>query len=224
MLKSFIIHCVRSLKLPYSKFTLPQLEKEFNLKIDANSNILKNMEILPSIWLKQALEFSQTLPLNSEKAKSEFIIAPILIEIRNKNNNSFDIFSGENLDVDIEKDLNGECDFILTKSKNRFTIHSPIFGLVEAKRGEINSNSIAQCIAQMIGAYLFNKQENSNINVIFGAVTTGEIWQFMKLEYINSNYVATIESKKYYIDSVELILGAIQQVIDFYDNQNINLN
>jgi hypothetical protein len=201
--------------VPYSKFTIEKLEKELKVKV-IKSDFFEDKKVTPTDWLKQALEFSKSFTLNSEKAKSEFLVTPILIDIRNTNENSFDVFSGENLDVDIERDLNGECDFILTKSQSAITIHSPIFGLVEAKKGEINPNSIAQCIAQMIGAYIFNVQEGNSIKMVFGAVTTGEIWQFMKLEQKDENYLVTIEKRRYYIDSVESILGAIQQVIDFY--------
>ncbi len=201
--------------MPYSKFTIAKLEKELSVKI-TRDDFFKNKKVNQTDWLKQALKLSQSLSLNSEKAKSEFLITPILIDIRNINKNSFDIFSGENLDVDIDRDLNGECDFILTKSQSALTIHSPIFGLVEAKKADITSNSIAQCIAQMIGAYIFNEQEENSIKTIFGCVTTGEIWQFMKLEYLNEKYIITIENRKYYIDNTDSILGVLQQVIDFY--------
>ena len=201
--------------MPYSKFTIKRLRDEFNLKIEDNSNIFDKVKIKPSNWLIESLDMAFDSPLLSEKARSELIITPILQEMRKINNKSISIFSGLNLDVQSDSDLNGECDFILTKGNHIYFIDTPLISIVEAKKQDIDLG-LAQCIAQMIGAYIFNEQENNNIKTIFGCVTTGEIWQFMKLEYANENYIATIEKKKYYIDNVEKILGVIQQIIDFY--------
>jgi hypothetical protein len=53
--------------------------------------------------------------VNTEKARSEFIIAPILLELRRMLGGSFGLFSGIEFDVDAARGLNGFCDFILTK-------------------------------------------------------------------------------------------------------------
>ncbi len=199
--------------MPYSKFTMKRLKKEFNLQ-EKKDTIFKDEKVELSDWLKTALNIVSDLPLHTEKSRSELLVTPVLLEMKRKSKN-FIYFSGENLDIDIDRDLNGECDFILTKDVDSTFISSPIFAIVEAKKSDIDLG-LAQCIAQMIGAYIFNEQEDNSIKTIFGAVTTGEIWQFMKLEYLNENYIVTIEKRKYYIDSVESILGVLQQIIDFY--------
>jgi hypothetical protein len=194
---------------------MKRLKQEFNLKIEENSIIFNELRIKPSNWLQESLDIAFDSPLLSEKARSELIVTPILQELRKINNRSISIFSGLNLDVQSDSDLNGECDFMITRGNNFHFIDAPVISIVEAKKQDIDLG-LAQCIAQMIGAYIFNEQEGNSIKTVFGAVTTGEIWQFMKLEQVNENYLVTIEKRRYYIDSVESILGAIQQVIDFY--------
>jgi len=72
------------------------------------------------------------LLINSEKARSEDLIGPVLYGL-SKFNPNINVFSGENLNANFELDLNGECDFILT-SEHKPILQSPIFGLLEAKK------------------------------------------------------------------------------------------
>jgi hypothetical protein len=53
---------------------------------------------------------------NSEKARSELIIAPILVDLRRQLNEQISLFSGVDFTVDETKGLNGTCDFIITQS------------------------------------------------------------------------------------------------------------
>ena len=134
-----------------------------------------------------------------------------------KNQRAFTIFSGETLDVDADKGLNGECDFIISKAMKTYTIQAPIFALVEAKQN-IVENNMGQCAAQMVGARIFNQSENQPIETIFGCVTNGEVWQFLKLE----NETILIDAKKYFLDNLERILGILQAIIDFYSDHSEN--
>jgi len=168
--------------MPYSEFTFSQVQKKFGIKENRIKlfNEIKRLE--PSAWLKETLEVSLELGLSSpsKKARSEFIIVPILIEMEKKNSKLFSIYSGERLDVDEVKGLNGECDFILSKGPISTIIQAPIFSIVEAKKNDIKSG-LGQCVAQMIGAKMFNEKEGNPIESIYGCVTTGEDWQFMQL-------------------------------------------
>ena len=199
--------------MAYSKFTIQRLKQEYNIKIIDNISLLEKKIIEPSSWLKETLNMGMSSPLLSEKARSELLITPILQEIRKENNQKISIFSGINLDADTENDLNGECDFILVKGDKKHIIDIPIFAIVEAKKQDIDMG-IAQSIAQIIGAKIFNNNNNNNIKTIFGCVTTGEIWQFMKL---TEDFTIIIDTNRFYIDNVPEILGALQQIIDFYD-------
>jgi len=197
--------------MPYSHFTLKSLEKKFNLQETVYSLFPTVEKLSPSTWLQQTLEKGSYLALKTEKARSEMIIAPVLLEMMDKNHRMFTLFSGEMLEVDESQGLNGECDFILSKSGQAYTIQAPIFALVEAKQ-HIIENSLGQCAAQMMGAMLFNQQEGQPLETIFGCVSSGEVWQFLKLE----RQTIFIDEKRYFLDNLELLLGVLQKIIDFY--------
>ncbi len=151
----------------------------------------------------------------SEKERSEWIIKPILAELRRINHNELYIYSGRNLNVDEGRGLRGECDFILAFTKAKKVVNAPIFCLVEAKKEDIITG-IAQCVAQMVGALEFNRKKEKELSTtIYGCVTTGNEWQFLKL----TDNVIHIDDLTYFISEPEKILGILQSIIDFYKNK-----
>ncbi|MDM8523322.1 hypothetical protein QUF80_08120 [Desulfococcaceae bacterium HSG8] len=75
--------------MSYSDFTLMKVKKDFGLS-EKKINLFENAENTePSDWLKETLDVSLELALSSssEKARSEFIVAPILLEIEKRNHN-----------------------------------------------------------------------------------------------------------------------------------------
>jgi len=197
--------------MAYKNFTLDELKQKFNLnhKRDLLFSNIKNIEI--SDWLKITLQKNSKFSIKSEKARSEYIIAPLLTELKEINNDFFDIFSGDTLIADKKNGLTGECDFILTKNLKTFIISAPIISIVEAKRQDIELG-IDQCAAQMYGAKVFNENDKFPVSTIYGCVTTGDAWQFLKLE----NDTLTIDTERYFYDNLPTLLGVFQQIIDFY--------
>lgn len=201
--------------MAYSDFSLRKVKKAFNLQ-EQRSLLFDDVDPLSiSPWLQQSLEIGLDLATSSasEKARSEFIVVPILFELRQKNHNNFAIYSGETLDVDEKRGLKGECDFILTKGEVLHGLQAPIFTLVEAKKNDIGGG-LGQCVAQMVGAKLFNEQENTPLDYIFGAVTTGTEWQFLRL----GQDIISIEKKIYPIENIGKILGFLQKILDVYNS------
>ncbi|MDM8566343.1 hypothetical protein QUF74_11935 [Candidatus Halobeggiatoa sp. HSG11] len=200
--------------MAYSDFSLTKVKKIFGLTEkpqDLFQDQLQSIE--PSDWLKETFMISLKLALSSstEKARSEFIVAPILLEIEKTNPERLTIFSGERLDVDEDKGLKGECDFILSKGPISSTIQAPIFALVEAKKNDIKGG-LGQCVAQMLGARIFNQEEGNEINTVYGCVTTGENWQFLKLE----DNIIFMDNNRYYISELDKIIGIFQYIINQY--------
>ncbi len=199
--------------MAYRDFDLATIKKEFDL-IEKSARLFDDLKpVVSTDWLVETLKTGQHLALYSpsEKAKSEFIVAPILVEVQNKYQGEVALYSGRNLNADKSKGLNGECDFILCKEKYAHTIQTPIIGLVEAKRNDLQIG-LGQCVAQMLGAQIINQQENNAIDTIFGCVTTGDIWLFLKLH----NQTIFINNERYYIDNAGIILAAFQRIIAFY--------
>jgi hypothetical protein len=109
----------------YSKFTYEDLD---TLQITVQTEALhleKCPKVEPSAWLKETLELNMQLPMASEKAKSEGIIAPILSDLVKRNHFSFTYFSGYNFLVDKNQGLKGRCDFLLSKSPKARRIETP---------------------------------------------------------------------------------------------------
>jgi len=203
--------------MAYSDFSLRKVKKEFNLQ-EHRHDFLENIQPLESSdWLQKTLAVGLELVTSnaSEKARSEFIVVPILFELRQRNQQTIAIYSGIMLDVDEPRGLNDECDFILAKGEVLHDLQAPIFTIVEAKRNDIGGG-LGQSVAQMIGARLFNQQENSPLEVIFGTVTTGTEWQFLKLE----GNTIFIEKRTHSIENLGIILGILQNITDSY-NQTV---
>nr|VFK25707.1 MAG: hypothetical protein BECKMB1821G_GA0114241_101538 [Candidatus Kentron sp. MB]VFK29698.1 MAG: hypothetical protein BECKMB1821I_GA0114274_101137 [Candidatus Kentron sp. MB]VFK74874.1 MAG: hypothetical protein BECKMB1821H_GA0114242_101137 [Candidatus Kentron sp. MB] len=199
--------------MAYSNFTTGEVKLAFGLRDEVGHLFPEARPVEPNQWLQDALARGGRLALASsnEKARSEFIVAPILVEVVATNEYAFALFSGQSLDVDEERGLKGECDFILSKGTGALTIDAPVVALVEAKNEDIKAG-LGQCIAQMVAARLFNETKGNAIETIHGCVTTGETWQFLKLQ----GSIITVDVGRYYLGELPRILGVFQAMIDFY--------
>jgi len=195
----------------YNKFTIDSVRKLFGIKLIGDEFLFNDIHpVSPSDVLSKYLE--RYLPLGSaigtEKARSEFIIAPILAELTEITEHRISLFSGIEFNVDEEKGLNGRCDFIISASDIQYSLTSPILTVVEAKNDNINSG-FGQCMAEMIAARIFNESEGNKRNAVYGLVTTGSIWRFLKLE----DDKIYIDKKEYFIESLDRILGILSQIV-----------
>ncbi|MEP7342415.1 MAG: hypothetical protein ABI977_32105 [Acidobacteriota bacterium] len=198
--------------MAYSNFTLAELEKRFGLDIVPAWDMFKDVPAETiSNHLAETLEESVPLALaiGTEKAKSEWIVAPMLSELRKLFNHQVSIFSGTEFNVDAENGLTGTCDFLITHSTQQLTIEAPVITLVEAKNDNLKSG-LPQCLAEMVAAQKFNERENSPIDSIFGAVTTGSAWNFIKL----IRRTAYVDWGEYSIENPGKILGILKSMIE----------
>ncbi|MDY6803341.1 MAG: hypothetical protein SXA11_05980 [Cyanobacteriota bacterium] len=194
--------------MAYSDFTtITKVRKAFDLSfIESQELFTKINPIEPSDYLKLTLK--EYVPLanaiNTEKARSELIIAPVLLEVRRILNFQIGFFSGVEFNVDSATGLTGFCDYILTASRELYEIRTPVVTMVEAKNENIKGG-LGQCIAEMLAARLFNQQQEDEVEAIYGAVTTGNIWKFLKLE----KQTIFIDLNDYYLAEIDKILGIL---------------
>ncbi len=194
----------------YSSFSLKSVKKNFQLQEKKQALFADVKDIAPSAWLIESLQKGhRVVSLNNEKSRSEFIVAPIMSEIADKNLAKISFFSGENLDADKEQSLNGECDFIMSSVPDSSTVDVPIFCMVECESDNLMGGT-GQCVAQMIGAQLINEREGATQPYIFGCVTTGNDWKFMKLE----GKIIFMDTEIRYLENVASIIGIFQNIID----------
>ncbi|UXE63406.1 MAG: hypothetical protein KA717_12695 [Woronichinia naegeliana WA131] len=164
----------------YSDFSLSSVRKIFQLKLIEKADLFVDCsELQPSSLLSEILKENLSLALasNTEKSRSEMLIAPILIDLSRQCFNRIGIFSGVNFSVDTSQGLNGNCDFLISYSENLLLITAPIITLVEAKKEDLNGG-LGQCIAEMIAAQYFNQREENEIKEIYGVVTS---WHWYRL-------------------------------------------
>ncbi len=192
--------------MPYSQFTtIAKAKQAFGLTVQEGARFIPPLSpIAPSDILSGTLRDS--LPIvatsGSEKARSEGIIYPVLLEVRRILDRQISLFSGEDFTIDEAVGLNGVFDFLLTRSSEVLEIEAPAVVIVEAKKTDLKSG-LGQCIAEMVAAQRFNQAQEKNIPIIYGSVSNGIQWQFIKLE----NQIVTIDLSVYPLPPVEQILS-----------------
>jgi len=196
--------------MAYNKFTINQIRKQFDIQVTEASSLFPSITpVTPNETLRSLL--ARYIPLaeaiGTEKAKSEFIVAPILAELRELRHQQISLFSGLEFNVDEAQGLTGRCDYIISQSPLQFSLTAPILVMVEAKNDNINEG-LGQCMAEMIAAQRFNQREGNEAKTIYGCVTTGSVWRFLKLE----EKQIWIDDKQYFIESLETILGILVQI------------
>lgn len=202
--------------MSYSQFSLETIETTFGITIIETVGIFAD---LPSVeysdFLAQTLKkyIPLALAIGTEKSRSELILTPILVELKEQFQNKISLFSGREFNVSPEKGLTGFCDFLISKSSEQIIIKAPVIALVEAKNDNIQSG-LGQCIAEMIAAQLFNQQKENEIKTIYGSVTTGTNWKFIRL----SGQIIEIDLNEYFINDVGKILGILRSFIENSNN------
>lgn len=197
--------------MPYSDFTLQRVKKELCLELIEEKGIFAQIDPLrPTELLTRNLEenVSLALAINTEKARSELIIAAVLVELKRLFRKEISFFSGIEFNVDKEKGLAGFCDFMLSASPEQLMLCAPVIAVVEAKNENI-VGGFGQCIAEMAAAQLFNEQEGNAVRKIYGAVTSGNIWRFLKLE----GQAVAIDLQDYHIEHVDKIFGILAAMV-----------
>ncbi len=192
----------------YSAFTLDQVRRRFDIEIVSGKLFADAASVIPSPALRDALDQVSAWFLVSEKARSEFIVAPILLELRRVLGDTISVLSGVRLDVAPDEGLQGVCDFIISRTAPVPIVQAPLVFIVEAKKGDLDEG-LGQCAAEMEGARRFNAAEGREGQVVYGCVTSGEAWQFLRLD----DKTLTIDPEKIYIEHVDRILGVLVKML-----------
>ena len=142
--------------MSYSKFTSEELNKRFGIEQSFQTSLfafVKSRSV--SDWLKQTIELNLDFALEqgTEKARSEYIIAPVFSELRQQSKKQISIFSGIMFNVDRQNKLTGECDFLVSRSHIQTFLKEPVVVAIEAKRQDFEKGYV-QCAAEMIAPKL----------------------------------------------------------------------
>lgn len=197
--------------MAYSNFSLGDLIKQFGLTLKDKNDLFAHIpEVGYSEYLDLTLNYNLRIAseINTEKARSEMIITPILLELRRMLDDKISLFSGKEFNVDLEKGLNGTCDFLISLSESQIVIMAPVIAIVEAKKEDL-IGGLGQCAAEMYAAQLFNQKEGNQIPIIYGVMTSGTVWRFLKLE----GNALDVDVAEYYVKDVGKILGILSSLL-----------
>src|SRR4051812_46544709 len=193
--------------MSYSDFRLPDVLDKFGLVTHEVAGLFADRApVTPSPLLVELLRFNVPLAssIGNEKARSEFIIAPVLGELKRSHRPEVGLFSGVELTVDPTAGLTGTCDFLLSLTPEQLFVKAPIVALVEAKKEDMFVG-LGQCAAEMVAARIFNERAGNGIETVYGAVTTGTAWKFVSL----SGSTLSIDLNEYSINEPQRILGIL---------------
>ena len=196
--------------MAFRDFSFPEVQQTLGLNL-AEAGLygsVPSVELRAGFAERIAEDTELALAIDTEKARSEFIIAPVLAELRRMNRGVFSLFSGVEFDVDSSRGLNGFCDFILARSPLQLVLTAPVVAIVEAKNDNIKTG-LGQCIAAMVAAREFNAKTSTGITVVHGVVTTGSAWKFLRL--VGSDL--TIDRHEYSIIELARIVGILTHII-----------
>ncbi|GAB1538901.1 hypothetical protein NUACC21_15650 [Scytonema sp. NUACC21] len=191
--------------MPYSQFTIDKVKQDFRLTIVEGVRFFPDSipPVTPSSRVQGILEdLPWAIAVDTEKARSEVIINPTLLEVRRIFNQEISVFSGEEFNVDASVGLNGVCDFLISRSPEQLTVEAPAIVIVEAKKSDLKSG-LGQCIAEMIAAQRFNEARGQSLKTVYGCVSSGTQWRFLKLE----EQTVTIDLMDYPLPPIESILS-----------------
>jgi len=201
--------------MAYSEFTLPVLTRQFSLSIDETTDLFADVPettLRPEFTAQLDIMVPLALTTSTEKARSEFIIAPVLLEVWLLRNREIGLLSGVEFTIDEAQGLNGICDYIITRFPEQLFVKAPVLVVVEAKNEDMKKG-YAQCIAEMVAAQRFNEREGTTMERIYGAVTIGELWRFMEL----GGAKVRLDARSYHIDRLPKIMGILLHLTGPHD-------
>lgn len=196
--------------MAFRDFTFPEVQQALGLQL-AEADLFSGvaaLELPAAFSERMHTDVVLGLAINTEKARSEFIIAPVLAELRRLLGGRFGLFSGVEFDVDAARGLNGYCDFILTRSPLQSVLTAPVVTIAEAKNDNLRTG-LGQCIAAMVAAWEFNAKSAAAVSIVHGVVTTGSAWKFLQL----SGTKVTLDVEEYFIAELGRIMGILAHVL-----------
>jgi hypothetical protein len=196
--------------MSFRDFTLPKVLAAFDLEL-VEADLFSPVPPLPVREEFRALlaeASAVVMATSNEKARSEFFVAPLLLELRAVIDRKFGLFSGVEMNVDPERGLTGVCDFLLAKVPLQTLLRGPVAAVVETKDERLSAG-YGQCVAEMVAVRLFNRSVGEEPVAVHGVVTSGNCWKFLRL----TGRSVTLDTPEYYVDNPGKIMGILRAIL-----------
>ncbi|MGL4420945.1 MAG: hypothetical protein ACRCZF_09805 [Gemmataceae bacterium] len=193
--------------MAYSDFDLRTALRAFGLTEQYAHDLFASITpLLPSTMLVDWLDEYTPIAvgMNTEAARSQYIITPVLADARRRAVGPMMTFVGVNFPVDPARGLNGSVDYLIARSSSYLVVRSPLVAVIEAKRDNL-IDGLGQCTAAMVAAQRFNEQDNTPQEIIYGCVTSGAAWRFLSLQGTQLQ----LDEREYSLDRLPQILGIL---------------
>ncbi len=193
--------------MAFSDFKYPDVIAQLGLTYEPVDDLFAGVPSLPPLdATRQVMATTSRLAtmINNEKARSEWIVAPLLGDLWGRYHGRVGLYSGVDFQADPAADLTGYCDFLFCRSPQQVTVTPPTVMVFEAKRDNINEG-LGQCVAGVVGAQRFNRRHGVNEPHLYGCVTTGSLWRFLRL----SGTALTLDLTEYNLNQADRILGIL---------------
>jgi len=193
--------------MSYSDFDIRDAKTILGLELDERYGAFESSPPREaSAALRESLprRITKATGINTEKARSEYLILPVLDDLELSLGGKINVFSGSEFNVDPARGLQGRVDFLVSRSREQLFIEAPVLAVVEAKNEDLRGG-LGQCLAAMVAAQTFNAREERTIPCIGGCVTTGTAWRFLALEGTR----ATVDTREYTVTELDRVLGVL---------------
>ncbi len=197
--------------MSYSDFKkVSEVTAKFDIQV-ANERFMNvlSLEILPIYFADMTEKLNSPMSFINEVAICEEIIKPIL-NLVEKNYPSLYVWSHVSYNVDKEKGLVGEPDYLIAAMTNQALMSIPPLCVIEAKQEKFDEGW-AQALAEMVAA------SSQGIQTCYGVVTTGKAWEFAKLE---NNLFTKDPNQISATDNLQKVLNALNWLFDKAADKN----
>lgn len=197
--------------MAYSNFNILDVQRQFGLTIRTGIDLFPHVPPVdpgPTLTNVLAVYGQLGLTVNTEKARSEWLIAPVLGELWSRAPDQLCVLSGVDFTVDAEAGLNGVCDFLIGRGPQLPMVTAPVLVVVEAKNESVPSGQ-GQCAAELVAVQRFNRREGTEVATLYGVITIGDNWRFMRLV----GRELTIDIREYLIADLAKLFGILLHVV-----------
>ena len=198
--------------MAFSDFQYPQVFAQLGLTEATAPNLFAGVPpVPPTPATRQVLDTTVRLATaaHTEASRATWIVGPVLADLWGRYGGQLNLIAGAELVGDRDAGLAGYCDFLLGRGPQmHHRVRAPVAVIFEAKRDSI-PDGLGQCVAGMVGVQRFNRREGSDVDPVYGCVTTGSQWRFLAL----AGTALTFDATEYTIHQADRILGILSFIV-----------